>query len=53
VQSAPLAFLAAVLIILGICDLVAVSMPEEIARHHWGTQGLFALSISKFNKADF
>jgi hypothetical protein len=40
VQSAPLAFLAAVLIILGICDLVAVSMPEEIARHHWGTQGL-------------
>ncbi len=38
-QSAPLSFLAAVLIIFGLCDLVAVSMPEEIARHHWGTQG--------------
>jgi hypothetical protein len=39
VQSAPLSFLAAVLIIFGICDLVAVGMPEDIARHHWGTQG--------------
>jgi hypothetical protein len=47
VQSAPLAFLAAVLIIFGICDLVAVSMPEEIARHHWGTQGpLYPFKIS-------
>jgi hypothetical protein len=44
VQSAPLAFLAAVLIIFGISDLVAVSMPEDIARHHWGTQGMLHLT---------
>jgi len=45
VQSAPLAFLAAVLIIFGICDLVAVSIPEEIARHHWGTQAPIRLAL--------
>jgi hypothetical protein len=43
VQSAPLAFLSAVLIIFGISDLVSVSMPEDIARYHWGTQGLSLL----------
>jgi hypothetical protein len=30
--------------IFGISDLAAVSVPEEIARYHWGTQGLLAYS---------
>jgi hypothetical protein len=38
IQSAPLAFLAAVLGVFGISDLVAISMPEEMAMYHWGTQ---------------
>lgn len=49
-QSAPLAFLAAILILFGISDLVAVSMPEEIARHHWGAQGtlhhIYSLTVT-------
>lgn len=38
-QSPPLAFLAAVLLIVGISDLVSVSLPEEISQYHWGSQG--------------
>ncbi|CZT03532.1 uncharacterized protein RCO7_06106 [Rhynchosporium graminicola] len=37
-QSPPLAFLAAVLFVVGITDLVSISMPEEISQHHWGSQ---------------
>ena len=45
-QSAPLGFLAAVLLVVGISDLVAVSLPEEISQYHWGSQGPCPLSIS-------
>ena len=38
-QSAPLAFLAAILFVVGITDLVSVSLPEEISQYHWGSQG--------------
>jgi hypothetical protein len=38
-QSAPLGFLAVVLLVLGVSDLVAVSLPEEISSYHWGSQG--------------
>ena len=38
-QSAPLGFLAAVLFVIGISDLVSVSLPEEISQYHWGSQG--------------
>ncbi|OHE93267.1 hypothetical protein CORC01_11410 [Colletotrichum orchidophilum] len=38
-RSPALAFLAAVLAILGISDLVTLSMPEEVwLIYHWGTQ---------------
>ncbi|TVY58004.1 Protein ILM1 [Lachnellula cervina] len=37
-QSAPLAFLAAVLLFLGVSDLVACSLPEEIYSYFWGSQ---------------
>ncbi|CAL3964287.1 unnamed protein product [Diplocarpon coronariae] len=37
-QSAPLAFLAAVLLVVGVSDLVSVSQPEEISQFHWGSQ---------------
>jgi len=37
-QSPPLAFLAAVLLVVGISDLVSVSLPEEISQYHWGSQ---------------
>lgn len=43
VQSAPLAFLAAVLFVWGISDLVSVSLPEEISQYHWGSQGMLLL----------
>lgn len=40
-QSPALAFLAVVLVMLGLTDLVTLSMPEEIALvHHWGAQGM-------------
>ncbi|KAH8676874.1 increased loss of mitochondrial DNA protein 1 [Tricladium varicosporioides] len=50
VQSAPLAFLSAVLFFFGISDLVACSLPEEIYTYFWGSQApvrlilLFALT---------
>lgn len=38
--SPALAFLAAVLALLGLSDLVSLSMPEEIGMvYYWGTQG--------------
>ncbi|KAE9381362.1 hypothetical protein N431DRAFT_392469 [Stipitochalara longipes BDJ] len=37
-QSPPLSFLAAVLFIVGITDLVSCSLPEEISQYHWGSQ---------------
>ncbi|RDL34633.1 Uncharacterized protein BP5553_07761 [Venustampulla echinocandica] len=48
VQSAPLSFLAAVLFFLGISDLVACSLPEEIYVFFWGSQApvrLFLLFV--------
>lgn len=39
-QSAPISFLGIVFLFLGITDLVAISMPEEVSQYHWGTQGL-------------
>lgn len=41
-KSQPLSFLAAVLFVVGITDLVSISMPEEIAQYHWGSQGKVA-----------
>jgi hypothetical protein len=38
-KSQPLSFLAALLFVVGITDLVSVSLPEEIAQYHWGSQG--------------
>lgn len=39
--SAPLALLSAVLAMIGISDLVSLSMPEEIGMvYYWGTQGM-------------
>ncbi|TVY80387.1 hypothetical protein LSUE1_G003409 [Lachnellula suecica] len=37
-QSAPLAFLSAVLLFLGVSDLVACSLPEEVYSYFWGSQ---------------
>jgi hypothetical protein len=39
-QSAPLAFLSAVLLFLGVSDLVACSLPEEVGSYYWGSQGV-------------
>ncbi|CRK36656.1 hypothetical protein BN1708_020067, partial [Verticillium longisporum] len=37
-RSAPLAFVAALLIFMGISDLMTLSMPEEISLlYYWGT----------------
>ncbi|KAJ2900749.1 uncharacterized protein MKZ38_002240 [Zalerion maritima] len=45
--SPPLAFLAAILMIFGLCDLVTLSMPDEIVLvHHWGTQAPLRLFLS-------
>jgi hypothetical protein len=38
-QSPALAFLAVILAIVGISDLVTFSLPDEIPEHHWGLQG--------------
>jgi hypothetical protein len=45
-QSAPLSFLGALLGIVGLSDLIAISMPEEISSYHWGSQGMLSLSLS-------
>ncbi|KAH7017082.1 increased loss of mitochondrial DNA protein 1 [Ilyonectria destructans] len=48
-QSAPLAFLAAILIFIGFSDLVSLSMPDEVCLiFHWGTQAplRFILSLA-------
>ncbi|CAM1511994.1 Fc.00g095070.m01.CDS01 [Cosmosporella sp. VM-42] len=48
-QSAPLAFLAAILVVVGFSDLVSLSMPDEICLiFHWGTQAplRFLLSLA-------
>ncbi|KAJ9133315.1 Protein ILM1 [Pleurostoma richardsiae] len=46
-QSPALAFLAVILAILGITDLVTLSLPEEIALVHlWGTQAPLRFLIS-------
>ncbi|POS84811.1 hypothetical protein EPUL_001730, partial [Erysiphe pulchra] len=37
-QSPPLAFLAAVLFLLGVSDLVSISKVDEITQLHWGAQ---------------
>lgn len=40
VQSPVLAFLAVVLALFGLSDLMALSMPEELASlYYWGVQG--------------
>ncbi|TVY35512.1 hypothetical protein LSUB1_G005490 [Lachnellula subtilissima] len=44
-QSAPLAFLAAVLLFLGVSDLVACSLPEEIYSYFWGSQSNIPISF--------
>lgn len=39
-QSPALAFLGVVLAMIGLTDIITLSMPEEIALvHHWGAQG--------------
>jgi len=39
-QSPSLAFLAVILGLFGLCDLVTLSLPDEICIvHHWGVQG--------------
>ncbi|KAI9821582.1 MAG: hypothetical protein M1832_003256 [Thelocarpon impressellum] len=38
--SAPSSFLAAVLAFLGISDLMAAALPDEISKYHWGNQGM-------------
>ncbi|KXX79151.1 hypothetical protein MMYC01_204189 [Madurella mycetomatis] len=48
-QSPALAFLAVVLGILGICDVVTLSLPDEIGLvHHWGMQAPLRLTITFF-----
>ena len=37
--TAPASFLAAVLAFVGISDLVAASLPDEVGHYHWGNQG--------------
>ncbi|RKF64169.1 putative protein ilm1 [Erysiphe neolycopersici] len=44
-QSPPLAFLAAVLLLLGISDLVSISKVDEITQLHWGAQAPIRLFI--------
>ncbi|KAL3417866.1 hypothetical protein PVAG01_10876 [Phlyctema vagabunda] len=44
-KSPQLSFLAAVLLLLGITDLVAVNLPEEIGQYHWGTQAPVRLFV--------
>ncbi|RDW64146.1 hypothetical protein BP5796_10648 [Coleophoma crateriformis] len=44
-KSPQLAFLSAVLFFLGVCDLTAAGLPEEIASYHWGTQAPIRLSV--------
>lgn len=57
-QSPPLAFLGAVLGVVGISDLVAISLPEEISQYHWGSQApirlllFFCLSAYSYVFAD-
>jgi len=46
VQSAPLSFLAFVLSMLGVSDLVSIAGPEEIAMYHWGSQAPIRLFMS-------
>jgi len=45
-QSAPLAFLSAILLYLGLSDIVAISLPEEISAYHWGSQAPIRLFIT-------
>lgn len=41
-QSPTLAFGAVLLIMIGLTDIITLSLPEEIALiHHWGAQGRF------------
>ncbi|KAI9053440.1 hypothetical protein LZ554_002398 [Drepanopeziza brunnea f. sp. 'monogermtubi'] len=47
-QSAPLAFLAALLLVVGVTDLVAISLPEEISQYHWGSQAPVRLVLFFF-----
>jgi len=44
-KSQSLAFLAAVLFITGVSDLVSVSLPEEISQYHWGSQAPIRLML--------
>jgi hypothetical protein len=45
-KSPALAFLSAVLFLVGITDLVSISLPEEISQYHWGSQGTFLLLLT-------
>ncbi|KAH8815249.1 increased loss of mitochondrial DNA protein 1 [Xylogone sp. PMI_703] len=45
IKSDSLAFLAAVLLVFGISDLIAVSLPEEIGHYHWGSQAPVRLMV--------
>ncbi|CCU78904.1 Ilm1p [Blumeria hordei DH14] len=44
-KSPPLAFLAALFLIIGLSDLVAISQPEEIVQVHWGSQAPIRLFL--------
>lgn len=48
-QSPALAFLAVILAIMGISDLVTLSLPEDISLvHHWSAQAPLRLTLSLF-----
>ncbi|KAK5659257.1 hypothetical protein OQA88_1349 [Cercophora sp. LCS_1] len=47
-QSPALAFLAVVLAVVGISDLVTLSLPGEMSAYHWGMQAPLRVSISFF-----
>ncbi|KAF7561414.1 hypothetical protein G7046_g2729 [Stylonectria norvegica] len=49
VQSAPLAFLSGVLVLVALSDLVSLSMPDEVCLiFHWGTQAPLRFTVSLF-----
>ncbi|KAK1753349.1 increased loss of mitochondrial DNA protein 1 [Echria macrotheca] len=47
-QSPALAFLAVILGIIGISDLVTLSLPDDMPEQHWGMQAPLRLSLSFF-----
>ncbi|TAQ90497.1 hypothetical protein B7494_g1198 [Chlorociboria aeruginascens] len=44
-KSSPLALLSALFFVVGISDLVSISLPEEISQYHWGSQAPIRLML--------